>query len=300
MKPVQETVSRKCGKWILSGEHTVLRGGQAVLFPLKEFFFEIRFEERANSSNNVDFIFNSVFSLESFRNFYIDIIKKSLSMINKSNAAGTFYLNSSIPMGAGLGGSSAFCVSLAQLFFYKNWIQEKDILNLSLELEHEFHGKSSGADIQAVYREQPCLFKSFHQVEVLKPRWNPCFYLMDTKNASPTKKCVQKVSDFIKKHPLKSQKLDQQMKQSVLNCVQALAEEPEKGKLLLVQALDQALECFMEWGLCTEKVMTVIQQMKQKGALACKPTGSGGGGFVAGLWEKPLLSVSGMILNEED
>ena len=296
MNSLQEKSVKSCGKWILSGEHTVLRGGKAILFPLKKFFFEIRFKESHHSFGNIDVVLDSVFPLEKFRGFYTYIIKKSLSLINKSRVSGVFCLNCAIPMAMGLGGSSAFCVSLAKIFFYKGWIQEKDIPKLSLELEHEFHGKSSGADIQVVYREQPCIFTNFHQVEVFKLQWKPYFYLMDTKSVSSTKDCVQKVSDFIKKNPLRGKELDQQMQESVLSSIQAFNMEAQKGELLLAKALNQALECFVEWGLCDEKVKAVMQNMKQKGALAVKPTGSGGGGFVVGLWNKPLPSVSDMIL----
>ena len=288
-------VSRSFGKWILSGEHTVLRGGKAVLFPLKSFYFEVSYKERGAVSQELSkglcVHFSSSFQ-EEYHSQYIHVIKTALKLIEKSSIKGQFGLDCTIPFSAGLGSSAAFCVSLAKVFCQLGWIQEKDILNLSLELEHEFHGKSSGADIQVVYHEKPIVFKNFNNVEILKPKWKPCFYLYDTGVRAKTQQCIQKVNEFIKHNPERAKELDQQMKQTAALCLQALNQDQKQGINLLKTAMDQALECFTKWGLCEGRVLESVRKLKEQGALAVKPTGSGGGGFLVSLWKRPPKPIA--------
>ena len=273
-------VSRSFGKWILSGEHTVLRGGEAVLFPLKQFYFEVSYKE----TNNFCLHFSSSFQKEYYPQ-YIHVIKTALKLIEKNPIEGEFGLDCTIPFSAGLGSSAAFCLSLTKMFFQLGWIQKEDILKLSLELEHEFHGKSSGADIQVVYHEKPIIFKNVDSVEILKPKWEPVFYLYDTGVRAKTQQCIQKVNEFIKHNPEQAKELDQQMKQAVVLCTQALKQDQKQGIKLLKTAMNQALECFTGWGLCEGRVLEWVRKLKKQGALAVKPTGSGGGGFVVSVWE---------------
>ena len=282
-------ISRSFGKWILSGEHTVLRGGEAVLFPLKQFYFEVSYKEIPDSSqklsNDLCVRLSSAFQ-EEYHSPYIHAIKTALKLVEKNNIKGQFELDCTIPFSAGLGSSAAFCLSLLKIFMQLGWIPEEDILKLSLELEHEFHGTSSGADIQVIYHEKPIVFKNFNNIEVLKPQWDPHFYLYDTGVRATTQQCIQKVNEFIKNNSVRAKELDQQMKQSVALCIQALSQDQKQGELFLKKAMDQALECFTEWELCEGKVLEWIRKLKQQGALAVKPTGSGGGGFLVSLWKK--------------
>ena len=48
-----------------------------------------------------------------------------------------------------------------------------------------------------------------------------------------------------------------------------------------------AHQCFESWGLITPDMSSIIQNLYQRGALAVKPTGSGGGGYLLSLWETP-------------
>jgi mevalonate kinase len=52
------------------------------------------------------------------------------------------------------------------------------------------------------------------------------------------------------------------------------------------------LESFSGWGLTTGVLGDHIQQLKDYGALAVKPTGSGDGGYVLSLWRQPPINVS--------
>ena len=283
----KKTSSKKGGKWILSGEHTVLRGGSAILFPLPadKLYFEIQYEK-----SNCFHVKSNSDQIKKNELFFKQVIQKALTWIEKPKIGGCFYLEHTLPAGAGLGSSAAFCLCLADIFFQQGWIQKKRILELALKLENEFHGKSSGADLQVIYSNQPIFFKSFNDVKFLKPKWRPYFYLLDTGQRSSTKKYVQKVRRFAERQPLEGRLADQMMRGAVSLCAEALNQDSKKGFKLLIRAFKQAAVCFEKWGLCDTKTQRAMAELKNQGAAAVKPTGSGGG-FIVGLWKEPPPSL---------
>jgi mevalonate kinase len=77
----------------------------------------------------------------------------------------------------------------------------------------------------------------------------------------------------------------------MVHCVnlakQALAEDAPDSLFRLAEAINTAADCFFQWGLISESLQHHMQTLFDAGALAVKPTGSGGGGFVVSLWENP-------------
>ena len=269
---------RTYGKCILAGEHSLLRGGSALLFPLKYFYFDVFYQE-----GDFEVTLGENFLEKKYLKDYRDCIQKFVGQ-----RKGRFHLECSIPVAAGLGSSAAFCLGVSRIFLHNGWISETQVPDMSLKMENEFHGQSSGADIRLVEKEKPLLFKNFNDFEIFKPTWNPYLYLHDTGIRSETKKCVWQVQKQNNPH------IDQKMKESVALCVKAL--QGEKNLSLLGQGIRQAGECFEEWGLCPSSVQKQILDLKKKGALAIKPTGSGRGGFLISLWNKPqagMISVFG-------
>jgi mevalonate kinase len=55
----------------------------------------------------------------------------------------------------------------------------------------------------------------------------------------------------------------------------------------LRQAITESAACFKAWGLVSENLSQHMHLLLTQGALAVKPTGSGGGGYVVSLWDKP-------------
>ena len=45
-----------------------------------------------------------------------------------------------------------------------------------------------------------------------------------------------------------------------------------------------AKDCFEQWGLIDSSVQAEMDRLSAQGALAVKPTGSGGGGYLLSLW----------------
>jgi len=273
--------SRKCGKWILTGEHILVRGGRALSFPLKELCLDIQYKPKAPLS----FLFDREFSDSKKNKSFEEVVKQAFFDVGKK-PSGSFYLSSKIPLGYGLGSSAAFCLALSDIFFQLGYIQ--DVVDFAWELEHVFHGKSSGLDIQTVYHQQPLIFRSSKNFEFFESKWHPHIYLYNTGISSLTKQCVEKVSHLFDQFPEKSANTYKKMETSVGQSIIALS-NPSEDLKLLTQAINGACDCFDEWGLL-EPLRSSIAKLKDLGALAVKPTGAGAGGYLIGLWKNPLPS----------
>ncbi len=82
------------------------------------------------------------------------------------------------------------------------------------------------------------------------------------------------------------------MADSVLTAERALALDEKQGLPLLVNAMQKAMNCFEQWGLMKGSLQIHGQQLLDAGAMAIKPTGAGGGGYVLSLWrEKPNANI---------
>ena len=78
------------------------------------------------------------------------------------------------------------------------------------------------------------------------------------------------------------------MCQSVSLCLKAIEEKHKKQTLsLLKEALNLGEDCFQQWGLISHDLKQHINKLKNEGATAVKPTGSGLGGYVISLWDTP-------------
>jgi mevalonate kinase len=78
----------------------------------------------------------------------------------------------------------------------------------------------------------------------------------------------------------------------------ALAKE---GDILgIAEALQIGQSCYQDWGLVTKEVADKIEVLTQAGALACKLTGSGGGGFLLTLWKQKPTAASIACFNSRN
>ncbi len=270
------------GKWILTGEHAVLRGAPALVFPLREKKMEFYYEKFA-ADFNVEFRGSSG---EEVKLIFWGLLEEALKRLSlkREQLSGKLTINSDLPLGAGLGASAALCVGVSRLFKNLNFIQEDDLFEFSRGLENLFHGESSGVDIAVALTGEPLKFYRFEGRKPLSIRWKPHFYVSFSGQRGITSECVAKVSAMHKSDKVNALELDQQMMLASDMCEKALQTPSPEGFLALKKGIEKASQVFSDWGLIDAATANHMDALKALGAVAVKPTGSGGGGYVLSLW----------------
>jgi mevalonate kinase len=270
------------GKWILTGEHSVLRGCPALVFPIRSRFLDLAY----SASNQPLEITLAGEQGADLHQLVWSVIDRACEILDtpKDFVKGKLFLESSIPLGAGMGASAALCVAITRFFGYLGHITESDYYEFARGLENLFHGESSGVDIAVSLSGEGLRFVRNGERTALVTHWKPCFYISYCGQKGVTVDAVNHVKAIIAKDPGLGQRLDQQMAQATALAEKSLGNNSAQSMKDLVEAINMANDCFARWGLNKGTPDQHMQWLKQAGALAVKPTGSGGGGYILSLW----------------
>lgn len=272
------------GKWILAGEHAVLRGCPALVFPVSSSLISMQFEPESN--DGLDLELHGPHG-EEIRLLFWGVVESALKKVkvDRNSIEGKFIIESSLPVGAGLGASAALCVLVGRWCSKQGWIRDEEIYEFSRSLEDLFHGESSGVDIAVALLGEGLRFERSGDRQPLNIRWQPHWYLSYSGRRGVTSECINKVKALFVKDPLTAEQLDEKMRGAVDMAERALALPESEGFPLLKRAIDEADECFHRWGLEDGDLGEHLRELRKAGAVAVKPTGSGGGGYALSLWK---------------
>jgi mevalonate kinase len=266
------------GKWVLAGEHAVLRGATAVMLPHSEHALTLRFEPSRAARLDIE--------PAGAREVIEGLLAGALR--DHPLPHGRLTIQSTIPVGAGLGSSAALCVALTRWLSVPLAIPASECVAFATRLEHRFHGQSSGMDVAAVAAAAPVSFARGGEAESLGLRTLPRFTLHDSGLRASTSECVRQVLTLGQERPDQAARADEQMGLASIEAIAGLRAYDQGDIRLGLRLLAQSMECAQEsyeiWGLVPPEVGALRQRLSAQGALASKLTGAGGGGMVVAIW----------------
>jgi len=289
------------GKWILAGEHAVLRGSPALVFPLHSRALQLEFHEDLSASD-LHLELTGSYGPE-LQLLFWGVLERAceLQKFSRQDMRGRVRLHSEIPVGAGLGASAALSVAVTRWLVAGGVVPADQAFEFGRSLENLFHGESSGVDVAVALNEKPLRFVRGGPMQFFELKFKPQIYVSYSGKRGVTMDCVKKVKDLLVAKPEWGASLDQKMREAVALAEKALlGETPTTANDRLgelVHSFDLALQCFAGWDLIGGEPQRHMQWLRESGAVAVKPTGSGNGGYVASLWsETPGPNVLSQLI----
>src|SRR3990167_7235708 len=219
------------GKWILAGEHAVLRYSPAIIFPVKSRQFNLSYMP---DENNLTINCGGNF-IGAPNDVVLKVIQQACALLDLSNLpTGKLVLMNDVPMSAGMGASAILCIAITQWFAALGLLSTNKIFNFACQLENMFHGESSGADIAVILENQGIIYQRQAPYQILNLNWQPRWVLSHCGQNGLTADCMQKVKKFISQNPIAGKTIDLMMQESVELATKALSTEESKGLPQLV------------------------------------------------------------------
>ena len=285
-----KSIASAPGKVILFGEHFVVYGVKAILCSINK-----RVTVTAEKTSERKISINSkIGKLELEPDKSISEINSPLKpfyylankAIENKDTGIHIQIDSEIPLGAGLGSSSACCVAgAAAIFKLFGNISKEEVLKLAIEAERTIFENTSGADCTV------CTYggimeydknKGFKKIE-----HEPNFQLViiNSNIEHSTQSMVSKVKEFENKNKEEFSKLSN-LESKLVEDVLKLVKENKIQEI--GQKMNQNQEYLENIGI-SNKELTKMIKIGQESSFGAKITGSGGGGCIFALTNESNL-----------
>ena len=283
------SISKAPGKIILFGEHFVVYGNRAILGAIDKYATVT--SEKTNTDNILissslgqssiqkDQDVNKV--EKKFRPFFY--IAKQVISKNNFDKGISIKIESDIPIGAGLGSSSACCVaaaaSILNLFGNGN---KKEILELSIQAEKTIFPNSSGADCTVSVYGGIIEYQKEDGFSNISIENELNFLIIDSEEVHATDKVVAQVKKFKEENSnvfselcLEEERLITKALDSIKNNdLQTIGKCMAQNQMYLEQI-----------GVSNDTLLSITKEI-EKITFGAKITGAGDGGCIIALTEK--------------
>jgi mevalonate kinase len=308
------------GKVILFGEHFVVYGYPSLIASIDKFFkvkvvFSPSTADEIKIESNLGFrasIKNSILVLPPGQDNsnYGEIVKKLYSVIQylvthvgidvRSKYSIFIHLDSEIPLGGGLGSSSAFCVALTAALYHltDNRVNRDKICSESINAEKILNRDTSGADCSICTFGGLGRFDRLNGFKRISADFSDYrFLIIDSGVSHDTFSMIEKVSKIKNNFPNDFGNLCVKYR-DIYNQVVSVLERRDIGNI--GKLLNRNHELLVGLSLSNPIIDKIVNICNSEGSLGTKITGAGGGGSVLSFLHKDDLSVIKNILKRLD
>jgi len=285
-----KSIASAPGKIILFGEHFVVYGLQAVLGAIDK-------RVTVTSTRRDDVIIYIKSSLgeltvhnsdpiedvdKKFRPF-VYIAKKILQRYG--NRGISIKIDSEIPLGVGLGSSSACCVAAAASVM--NLFEEpthEQILQMSIDAEKTIFPNTSGADCNVCTYGGIITYDKTNGLKNLDEKFNLDMIIINSNLEHSTDKVVNRVKNFKEKNTKIFQSLCEEETKLVKKSIESLR---NNDMVTLGKCMSQNQIYLEQIGVSNDKLLSIIESIERT-SLGIKITGAGDGGCLIMLIDPKL------------
>ena len=283
------SIAKAPGKIILFGEHFVVYQNRAILGAINKYATVTT--EKTNTDNILISSSLGQSSIQKdedvsnvekkFRPFFY--IAKQVIEKNNFEKGITIKIESDIPIGAGLGSSSACCVAAAaSILNLFNITDEKEVLELAINAEKTIFPNTSGADCTVSvsggiieYQKE----KGFSKIET-ENEFN--FIIIDSEQVHSTDKVVERVRKFKENNSDVFTELCSEEERLIAKALDSM----KKNDLETIGKCMAQNQMFLEQiGVSNDELLSITKEI-EKITFGAKITGAGDGGCIIALTKK--------------
>ena len=278
------------GKVILFGEHFVVYGVKAILCSINK-----RVTVTAEKISDKKIVINSeIGNLILEPNKSISEINSPLKpfyylgnkVIKNQDTGIQIKIDSEIPLGVGLGSSSACCVAgAAAIFKLFGDISKEEILELAIEAERTIFENTSGADCTVCVYGGIMEYDKKQGFKKIEDEPNFQLVIANSNIEHSTESMVSEVKAFTIKNKEEFSKLLKQELELVEDVLKLLK---ENNTIELGEKINQNQEYLETIGISNNQLREMIE-IGQKTSFGAKITGSGGGGCIFAMTDESNL-----------
>ena len=283
------SISKAPGKIILFGEHFVVYDNRAILGAINK--YATATSEKTNTENILissslgkssiqkDEDVNKV--EKKFRPFFY--IAKQVILKNNFENGVSIKIESDIPIGAGLGSSSACCVavaaSISNLF---NNTDKKEILELAIQAEKTIFPNSSGADCTVSVYGGIIEYQKERGFSKINTENEFNFLIINSEQVHVTDKVVERVKKFKEENKDVFSELCSEEERLITRALDSMKNNDLKT---IGKCMAQNQIYLEQIGVSNDELLLITKEI-EKITFGAKITGAGDGGCIIALTQK--------------
>jgi mevalonate kinase len=317
-----KVTSTSPGKAILFGEHFVVYGCTSLIFAIdKRFRIVLEYGDSDRNNNKIRVTSNLGFSaqigdskiiMSNDTQIYVDVVNNlhkiisylikgphnDCTVVNKQSM--DIHIDSEIPIGGGLGSSSAFCVALTGALYHNsdNKIDKEFICDKSIEVERVINNSTSGVDCSICTYGGLGIYNKSHGFKKFRADMRDFpFLIIDTGIPHNTSEMVNKVKRIKENNGEYFSNLCKQYESIFSLSLKSLKTKNLESLGSLMCENHSILEKLSLSNPVIEKILKICQS---GGTYGTKITGSGGGGCLLSLVDKKDKTLVKRLLKKLD